>query len=129
MNFFKMSSWANYPEVDPNHHIIVTSSQELSIPKNKIVEIKLGLLLLSLPKNHIVKITNPQQNYKIISEFWLPSPNELKLVVIAKTPCYVKEGEKICQLQILPVQLFLPGKFKSTFKKSIPLLTYRDNEN
>ena len=105
-----MSSWANYPEIDAIHHIFVTTSQELSIPSNQIVDIKLGLLLISLPKNHIVKIINPFRDYKILSEFWLPSHNELTLTVITNVPVHIKVGETLCQLHLLPIQLFLPGK-------------------
>jgi len=71
-----MSPWANYPLIDNNNHLMVTTSHELDICAQKLVEIKLGLCLLNLPLNHIVKIKNPHQKYKILTEFWLPSCNK-----------------------------------------------------
>ena len=109
MNFYKMSSWANYPNIDPHHQIVLTTSRELNIPSNQFVEINLGLILLTLPKNYIIKISNPQKNFKIISEFWLPSYNELTLSVVTKKALCIKVGEILCHLQLLPVQIFLPG--------------------
>lgn len=109
MNFLKMSPWANFPVIDNDNHIMVTTSQELFIPSHQIVEINLGLILLSLPQNHIVKITNPQNKYTILNDFWLLSPNELSLHIISKTPLHIKVGESLCHLRLLPIQVFLPG--------------------
>lgn len=120
MNFLKMSPWANYPLIDNNNHLMVTTSHELDICAQKLVEIKLGLCLLNLPLNHIVKIKNPHQKYKILTEFWLPSCNELSLTVIAKNPLHINIGETLCLLQLLPIQIFLPGIFSYNLKK-IPI--------
>jgi len=117
MNFLKMSPWANYPLIDNNNHLMVTTSHELDICAQKLVEIKLGLCLLNLPLNHIVKIKNPHQKYKILTEFWLPSCNELSLTVIAKNSLHINIGETLCLLQLLPIQIFLPGIFSYNLKK------------
>jgi len=113
-----MASWANYPETEPNNNnIVITTSQELNIPSNKQIEINLGISLITLPLNHIVKIINPQQNYKIIDNFVLPSYNELSLSVISTTPLHIKTGKVLCHLQVLPIQLFLPGNLPPLYKK------------
>jgi hypothetical protein len=114
-----MASWANYPETEPNNNnIVITTSQELNIPSNKQIEINLGISLITLPLNHIVKIINPQQNYQIIDNFVLPSYNELSLSVISTTPLHIKTGEVLCHLQVLPIQLFLPGNLPPPYKKN-----------
>ena len=74
--------------------------------------------LITLPSNHIVKIIHPQQNYKIIDGFVLPSYNELSLSVISTTPLHIKTGEILCHLQVLPIQLFLPGNLPPPYKKT-----------
>jgi len=104
-----MTPWANHPNIDANNHITVTTSKELKIPSNKIVDIKLGLILITLPKNHIIKIHNPLKSFKLISDFWLPSCNELTLSIITKTPLHIHIGETLCYLQLLPIHIFLPG--------------------
>ena len=120
-----MASWANYPETESNNNnIVITTSQELNIPSNKQIEINLGISLITLPLNHIVKIINPQQNYKIIDDFILPSYNELSLSVISTTPLHIKTGEVLCHLQVLPIQLFLPGNLPPPLIKKTPSCFY-----
>jgi len=117
MKFLKMTSWASYPSIDPNNHIVVTSAREIHIPSNKFVKIKLGLLLISLPENHIIKISNPQNSYKFLSEFWLPSCDELTLTIVTKHPYHIKIGEVLCHLHLLPIHHFLPGILLFTQRK------------
>lgn len=110
MNFYKRESWATYPKIDQNHHVFVTASQEQHIHSNELVEIQLGLILMSLPKNYIIKIINTQHKFKIVSKFWLASGNELTLVIVSNMKLTIHVGDILCHLQLLPVQLFLPGK-------------------
>jgi len=109
MNFLNLYTWAISPKLDHNNQIVVTAPHELYIPSCKFFEIDLGLLLITLPINHIIKITNAQTNYKIISELWLPSSNILTLNIVAKNALNIKKGETLCYLHLLPIEVFLPG--------------------
>jgi hypothetical protein len=114
MNFGAMSSsfsLSNYPAIKDNDPIVVTTSQEINIPSNQPVQIYMGLILTGLPKNHIVKIYNPhhRKNVTMITQFWLPSSNELSLTLMSKNPLHIKIGEHLCHLQAIPIRMFLPG--------------------
>jgi len=111
MNFYKMSPRARHPTIEPTNHIAVTTSKELEIPPNQWVEISLGLILITLPKNHIAKITNPHKNYTILTDFWLASCKELTLTIASKNTLHIKPGDTLCHLQLLPITTFLPGNY------------------
>ena len=109
-----MYSWANHPKIDSNNQISITASKSQHIPSKEFVTIDLGLILVSLPKHHILKIINPQKKYIIISKFWLPSCDKLSLTIVAKNPFQLVSGKTICHLQLLPVLHFLPGNLSLT---------------
>jgi hypothetical protein len=110
MNFFKMTPWSNYPSIDENDNIVIRNPRTINICELKCVDINIGLILLNLPPNHIVKIINPKKSYIILTSFWLPSSNDLSLTIISKQNIQIKAEEPLCHLQLLPILYFLTGK-------------------
>jgi len=104
--------WANYPSIDENNNIVIMNPRTINICKHKCVDINIGLILLSLAPDHIVKIINTEKSYIILTHFWLPSSNDLSLTFISKQDLQIKAGEILCHLQVLPILYFLPGKEK-----------------
>jgi hypothetical protein len=109
MNFMKMYPWASHPKIENNNQISITVSKKQHIPAKEFVEIDLGLILVSLPNHHIIKLINSQKKFEIISTFWLPSCNKLTLTIITQNSFQLHPGETLCRLQLLPVLHFLPG--------------------
>jgi hypothetical protein len=113
-----MYPWASHPKIEDNNQISITVSKKQHIPAKELVEIDLGLILISLPKHHIIKLINSQKKFEIISTFWLPSCNKLTLTIITQKSFQLHPGETLCRLQLLPILHFLPGThFTSTFPR------------
>ena len=122
MNFMKMYPWANHPKIEANNQISIAVSKRQQIPSKEFVEIDLGLILISLPKHHIIKIINPQKKFKIITNFWLPSCHKLSITIITQKAFQLHPGETLCRLKLLPILHFLPGTHFSSF--SLPYIPY-----
>jgi len=115
MNFLNLEVSTKCLKINQHNQITIIAPQEYHIPSNEFVQINLKLVLVALPKNHIIKITNTQKNYKIISEFWLPSCSILNLIIVSMNPLTIKMGETLCYLHLLPIKVFFPGTSPSSF--------------
>jgi len=109
MNILNLEIPTNWLKINEHNQIVIIAPQELNIPPNEFFQINLKIILISLPKNHIIKISNAQTYYKIISDFWLPSCSILKLIIVSQNPLTIKMGETLCHLHILSIQDLLPG--------------------
>lgn len=121
MNFAKIYPSASLPTSEDGYTLIVSSPHDFDIPANHIYNIKLKLMLLTLPPNSMLKLRtlNP---FKILIKFWLPSCNELTIPVITSKPLHINQGETLCHLQLVSITNLLPGKKKTSnfiiFKKN-----------
>ena len=117
MNFLRISEQINLPVIDSSHNCVCIASQDYYVPAYELYELKLGFLLLSLPKNHLVQIIENNTAFKILTKFWLASPNMLTLPIITPSPCHIHIGEILCRIQLLPIYVFLPGTLVHNFVK------------
>ena len=109
MHLYRLMPWARYPCIDVNNNIALINPLDLIICEQKCVNIDTGLILLSLPSDHIIKIVNRNNSYIILTSFWIPSSENLSLTIISKHSLQLQAGEILCHLQILPIHHFLPG--------------------
>ena len=107
-----MSSWAKFPEIDQNNKIVINCPKELTISPNQLFKINLGLNMVGLPNNYIVKLFSHHTDFYLISKIWLPDfCEELSLTIVTKTELTIKSGEPLCHIQMLPIHLFLSGYY------------------
>jgi hypothetical protein len=111
MNFLQIYEHARYPTVNSSNYCGLLACQDTDVTPNEIKEIYLGLVLLGIPKNHIVQIIEINSNFRILSKFFLPSINNMMLPIVALSPISIKSGDILCHIQLLPISKFLPGKW------------------
>jgi hypothetical protein len=109
MNFYKLWPWAILPSTDQNQSIEIRSPQDFDIPRNEIFTINLGLILLKVPDNNVIKLLSSAK-FKLIVKYWLPSNSTLEISLVTPTPLHIKKGDILCHLQLIPISTLLPGK-------------------
>jgi hypothetical protein len=95
INYFFANLFANgylYP-------INRIQTEDTNVTPKEIKEIYLGLVLLGIPKNHLVQIIEINPNFRNLSKFLLASINMIMLPIVALSPLSIKTGDILCHVQ------------------------------